>query len=163
MVLGQVKWFNAKAGFGFVTVLEGERKESEVFVHHSGLKVEKAQFRYLVEGEYVSLEVSESTSGANKFQGANVTGVLGGRLMCETRSEASLATSEYKSGAPRDTKSGAPRDTKSGAPRDAKSGAPRDTKSGAPRDTKSGTTKSGAPRYTKVDTKHKPTPELAEE
>jgi cold shock CspA family protein len=163
MVLGQVKWFNAKAGFGFVTVLEGERKESEVFVHHSGLKVEKAQFRYLVEGEYVSLEVSESTSGANKFQGANVTGVLGGRLMCETRSEASLATSEYKSGAPRDTKSGAPRDTKSGAPRDAKSGAPRDTKSGAPRDTKSGTTKSGAPRYTKVDTKHTPTPELAEE
>ena len=160
MVLGQVKWFNAKAGFGFVTVLEGERKESEVFVHHSGLTVEKAQFRYLVEGEYVSLEVSESTSGANKFQGANVTGVLGGRLMCETRSEASLATTEYKSGTP---KSGAPRDTKSGAPRDTKSGAPRDTKSGAPRDTKSVTTKSGAPRYTKVETKHIPTPELAEE
>ncbi len=50
----RVKWFNAKAGYGFATLLEDDR---EVFVHHSGIEVKKEQFRYLVEGEYISLEL----------------------------------------------------------------------------------------------------------
>ena len=87
MVLGQVKWFNAKAGFGFVTVLEGENKGKEIFAHHSGVKTSKEQFRYLVEGEYVEMEVSESEKGEHKHQSKMVTGVMGGKLMCEVREE----------------------------------------------------------------------------
>ena len=89
VVVVQVKWFNAKAGFGFGIILEGERKEKEVFIHHSALKVKKEQFRYLVEGEYVEMEVSVSETEKNKYQGSNVTGMLGGKLMCEIRQEAS--------------------------------------------------------------------------
>jgi cold shock CspA family protein len=79
----RVKWFNAKAGYGFATLLDDER---EVFVHHSGIEVKKEQFRYLVEGEYISLELKECE--AHKYQGVKVRGVRGGKLMCETREEA---------------------------------------------------------------------------
>jgi cold shock CspA family protein len=90
MVVGQVKWFNAKAGFGFVTV-GGE----DVFVHHSEVVVGKEQFRYLVEGEYVELSVSKKV-GEEKRQGSQITGVGGGRVMCEVRAAAAEASSEYK-------------------------------------------------------------------
>ena len=88
MEQGQGKWFNAKAGYGFVTTLGGENKGREVFVHHSGLNVKSEQFRYLVEGEYVEMKVSES-KGNEKWQGGEVTGIGGGRLMCETRAASS--------------------------------------------------------------------------
>ena len=88
--MGQVKWFNAKAGFGFVTVMT-----TDVFVHHSEIKVRTEQFRYLVEGEYVELKVSKSEG--EKSQGSEITGIGGGRLMCEVRAEASEAANEYKS------------------------------------------------------------------
>ena len=91
MVVGQVKWFNAKAGFGFVTV-----GSEDVFVHHSEIKVGKEQFRYLVEGEYVELTVTKKT-GEEKRQGSEITGIGGGRVMCEVRAAASEATNEYKS------------------------------------------------------------------
>jgi CspA family cold shock protein len=78
-VLGCVKWFNAKAGYGFVTDKDLGR---DVFVHHSGLKVTKEQFRYLVEGEYVEMKVTEE---GGRYTGTEVTGVRGGKLMCETR------------------------------------------------------------------------------
>ena len=81
MVQGRVKWFNAKAGYGFATNLE---ESTDVFIHHTGLKVGKDQFRYLVEGEYVEMEVSEKEG---KRTGTEVTGIKGGKLMCETRSE----------------------------------------------------------------------------
>jgi len=90
MVVGQVKWFNAKAGFGFVTV-----ESEDVFVHHSEIKVGKEQFRYLVEGEYVELKVSKNV-GEEKRHGSEIRGIGGGRVMCEVRAAASEATSEYK-------------------------------------------------------------------
>ena len=90
MVVGQVKWFNAKAGFGFVTV-----GSEDVFVHHSEIQVGKEQFRYLVEGEYVELTVTKK-AGEEKRQGSGITGIGGGRVMCEVRAAAAEATSEYK-------------------------------------------------------------------
>jgi cold shock CspA family protein len=83
MVQGRVKWFNAKAGYGFVTNLE---TNTDTFVHHTGLKVSKEQFRYLVEGEYVEMNVSEREG---KSTGTELTGVRGGKLMCETRNDTS--------------------------------------------------------------------------
>jgi len=86
MEQGRVKWFNAKAGYGFVTSLKTNK---DVFVHHSELKVGKEQFRYLLEGEYLEMEVTE-TEG--KSTGKSVRGIGGGKLMCETRTESASAS-----------------------------------------------------------------------
>lgn len=87
---GRVKWFNNKTGFGFISVVGGndEHKDaSEIFVHHSAVKVSQEQYRYLVEGEYVEFSVVETESGVHKFQAGDVRGVKGGMLFCETRHE----------------------------------------------------------------------------
>ena len=34
-LIGRVKWFNNKAGYGFITVTDGSRSGTDVFVHHS--------------------------------------------------------------------------------------------------------------------------------
>ena len=84
---GVVKWFNNSAGYGFLTVVSDDNKGTDVFVHHTALKVEDEQYRYLVQGEYVDFSHTEAESGDHKFQASNVTGVCGGKLMCETRNE----------------------------------------------------------------------------
>jgi cold shock CspA family protein len=94
---GRVKWFNNKTGFGFITALtdsEGVQEGSDVFVHHSAIKVSQEQYRYLVQGEYVvfvlsNLKASDTNAAASKheFQAVDVTGVHGGKLICETRWE----------------------------------------------------------------------------
>ena len=48
---GCVKWFNMKTGFGFLTVVRGGgsgelKVGSEVFVHHSNVKVQEEQYRF---------------------------------------------------------------------------------------------------------------------
>ena len=84
---GRVKWFNNRAGYGFVTALNYDQENVDVFVHHSGVKVENEQYRYLVQGEYVSFNISRSDNKDHKSQATNVRGVLGGMLMCETHLE----------------------------------------------------------------------------
>lgn len=94
---GRVKWFNNKTGFGFITALsdsDGVKEGSDVFVHHSSIKVAQEQYRYLVQGEYLEFELSKIADSSNKheFQAANVSGVKGGKLICETRWESRLAS-----------------------------------------------------------------------
>ena len=87
---GRVKWFNNKTGFGFITIVGGNdqfKDASEIFAHHSAIKVSQEQYRYLVEGEYVEFSVSSTASGDHKFQAADIRGVKGGKLFCETRHE----------------------------------------------------------------------------
>jgi CspA family cold shock protein len=48
---GRVKWFNNSAGYGFITVTDGDKSGSDVFVHHSALEVESQQYKYLIQGE----------------------------------------------------------------------------------------------------------------
>ena len=81
--LGIVKWFNNKAGFGFVTTLGDESKD--VFVHHSGVSVNREQYKYLVQGEYVEFNLSKSDNNDHEWQAIDVTGIQNGPLMCETR------------------------------------------------------------------------------
>jgi len=93
---GRVKWFNNKAGYGFITVTDGPRSGSDIFVHHSTIQVEDQQYKYLVQGEYVDFDIIKSSSGEHEWQSLNVHGINGGKLMCETRHEFKLARTAYK-------------------------------------------------------------------
>jgi len=84
---GRVKWFNNKAGYGFVTIIIGEKQGEDIFVHHSGVKVNSEQYKYLVQGEYVEFDLKTSENTEHPFQAFGVTGVGSGKLMCETRTE----------------------------------------------------------------------------
>ncbi len=44
---GCVKWFNNKSGYGFINVVGGDNTGTDVFVHHSAIKVDTEQYRYL--------------------------------------------------------------------------------------------------------------------
>ena len=100
-ILGRVKWFNNRAGFGFVTVLSGDKKNEDVFVHHTGINVDTEQYKYLVQGEYVSFVLKESDSSEHPYQAGSVRGVLEGPLMCETRNANRSAREEDGEGGPR--------------------------------------------------------------
>ena len=82
---GRVKWFNNKAGYGFITATTGTQAGTDVFAHHSGLAVANQQYRYLVQGEYVEFQMNSVEGGAHRFQAADVSGIGRGMLMCETR------------------------------------------------------------------------------
>jgi len=86
VLTGRVKWFNNKSGFGFITVTDGEKSGTDVFVHHSAISVHSEQYRFLVQGEYVEFSLSEA-NGDHEFQASGVKGIKGGKLMCETRNE----------------------------------------------------------------------------
>ena len=95
--IGQVKWFNTKTGFGFLTVLsEGEYQNKDIFVHHSDLTVPEDQYRYLVMGEYVQFQMME-TDDEHKVKASSVTGMLGARLMCQVRNENQRTTGDRRS------------------------------------------------------------------
>lgn len=84
---GRVKWFNNKAGYGFITVSRGEHNGEDVFVHHSAIEVAQEQYRYLVQGEYVDFTLCEVNDENHKWQAGSVKGINNGKLMCETRFE----------------------------------------------------------------------------
>lgn len=86
---GKVKWFNNKAGYGFITLnssdpLDAELNNSDIFVHHSVINVKSEQYKYLVQGEYVELSLIPAKN-QYKYQANNVSGVGGGNLLCESR------------------------------------------------------------------------------
>jgi len=101
---GMVKWFNNKSGFGFITVLgESPLSGKDVFVHYSAIRVTNSQYKYLVQGEYVDFNLVKSDSDKHEYNAADITGVKGGAIMCETR-KLSLSTQPV-SAAPRAYKS----------------------------------------------------------
>lgn len=95
-LIGRVKWFNNKAGYGFITVTDGPRSGSDIFVHHSVVNVENQQYKYLVQGEYVEFDLVRTQSEKHEWQASSVSGIKGGKLMCETRHELKVARTEYK-------------------------------------------------------------------
>jgi CspA family cold shock protein len=97
LFIGRVKWFNNKAGYGFITVTDGSRSGSDIFVHHSAVDVENQQYKYLVQGEYVEFGLVKTTSGDHEWQASSVNGIKGGKLMCETRNELKISRNSYKS------------------------------------------------------------------
>lgn len=77
--LGQVKWFDNKLGYGFVTVISEEHRGDDIFVHQTNVHPLQSEYRTLLKGEYVSLNISDDS----KRQALDVTGVLGGSLRCD--------------------------------------------------------------------------------
>ena len=58
MKQGNVKWFNNRKGFGFITDDDGE----DVFVHYSSINMDG--FRTIAEGARVEFEVVTGEKGA---------------------------------------------------------------------------------------------------
>lgn len=97
LIIGRVKWFNNKSGYGFITVTDGPKTGTDIFVHHSAIGVSSKQYKYLVQGEYVEFSLSHIEGGSHPFQAAGVCGIKNGKLMCETRRDLRLLRSDYKS------------------------------------------------------------------
>jgi len=64
MAKGQVKWFDQKKGYGFITQEDGD----DIFVHYSAIN--RDGFKTLEEGDEVEFEVSQGKKG---LQATNVT------------------------------------------------------------------------------------------
>ena len=92
---GRVKWFNNKAGYGFISITDGAQAGTDVFVHHSAIGVSSEQYKYLIQGEYISFTLSPTQNDTHKFQATSVLGINGGKLMCETRREFKMSRSTY--------------------------------------------------------------------
>ena len=85
---GCVKWFNNRAGYGFITVTGGDHKDEDIFIHHTQIDVSEEQYKYLVQGEYVQFTLSTvDNSNSHKYQAGDIKGMKGGKLLCETRNE----------------------------------------------------------------------------
>ena len=91
--IGQVKWFNNKAGYGFITTT-GIHGENDVFAHYTTIQASNTQYKYLVLGEYVEFQMIKSVNQSHEFQATTITGINGGRLMCETRQMNRLTNTE---------------------------------------------------------------------
>ena len=84
-LIGRVKWFNNKAGYGFITTMTNNPlKGNDIFVHHTSIDVENEQYKYLVQGEYVQYQIVRSTDSEHEYQALHIQVILGGKLLCET-------------------------------------------------------------------------------
>lgn len=63
-MIGKVKWFDSKKGYGFILTDEGR----EIFVHYTGIVAEG--FKALTEGQSVEFEIGSNEKGE---QAVNVT------------------------------------------------------------------------------------------
>jgi cold shock CspA family protein len=74
---GMVKWFNNKAGFGFITVCgDNEYSNKDIFVHYSSIRLTNSQYKYLVQGEYVDFTIMKSQNEKHEYHATDITGVL---------------------------------------------------------------------------------------
>lgn len=92
---GRVKWFNSKAGYGFLTVFGGEHADKDIFVHYSSIRVKNSQYKYLVQGEYVEFTLVKSENEKHEYHAADVYGIQGGMIMCETQRQQASTKPRY--------------------------------------------------------------------
>jgi cold shock CspA family protein len=83
-LIGRVKWFNSKSGFGFITVCDGAHKDNDIFTHFTSLRGDSTQYKYMVQGEYVEFVLSTSENEQHEFIATDVSGINGGLMMCDT-------------------------------------------------------------------------------
>lgn len=99
---GMVKWFNNKSGFGFITVCgDGEFNGKDIFAHYSSIRVTNSQYKYLVQGEYIDFVLSKSENEKHEYHAMDITGVMNGPILCETRRIVSAMQNDDKKGSSR--------------------------------------------------------------
>ena len=59
-MIGTVKWFDSKKGYGFILTDDG----GEIFVHYTGIVAEG--FKALTEGQNVEFEIAENERGGRQ-------------------------------------------------------------------------------------------------
>ena len=59
-MIGKVKWFDSKKGYGFILTDDG----GEIFVHYTGIVAEG--FKALTEGQNVEFEIAENERGGRQ-------------------------------------------------------------------------------------------------
>lgn len=98
---GCVKWFNRSGGWGFITITNEGHSDEEIFVRWDNLSCEG--YKYLVQGEYVefSIDFKPESQEGRQYQAANVSGVNGGKLMCETHREQRVSAAKHRQQLPR--------------------------------------------------------------
>ncbi len=84
-IVGRVKWFNSKSGFGFITVISGSRAGEDIFAHYSSVRGEQNQYKTLIQGEYVEFILAKSESEQHEYHATDISGIQGGMLMCDTQ------------------------------------------------------------------------------
>jgi CspA family cold shock protein len=102
-ITGRVKWFNSKAGYGFITACEGELTDKDIFVHYSSIKSEASHYKYLTQGEYVDFSLTKPTNEKHEYHAVDVSGVKGGPILCETRRLSALASRAESDGGDRES------------------------------------------------------------
>jgi CspA family cold shock protein len=83
---GQVKWFNKKAGYGFITCTNSDFSGKDIFVHYRSLN-NGEHYKYLIQGEYVEFSIGKPEKDNFEHTAINITGVNGGKIICETKNE----------------------------------------------------------------------------
>ena len=100
--IGYVKWFNKKQGFGFIHVLNGDNKGTDIFVHFSSIRrnespleqpdqQQQSQYKFLIQGEYVEFLIENAVKDNHKYHAVDITGILENNILCETRHIANIS------------------------------------------------------------------------
>lgn len=99
--LGCVKWFNNKKGYGYVTVKEGPLVNEDIFTHHTAITIADGQYRYLVAGEYIHIQVKDYEGSNHLYQANTVKAPCdNGTIMCEVRSTQQLRPKRFEPSSP---------------------------------------------------------------
>lgn len=84
-MVGRVKWFDIKKGYGFATVVEGDYVGQDVFIHYKDIDNNESSYKYLIQGEYIKFVLETITNGKTiTKQGVCINALNGGKLLCET-------------------------------------------------------------------------------
>ena len=75
---GRVKWFNKKKGYGFITLLNNDEEDKDVFFHFSSIVSDN--FKILFPGEYVSFD---TITVEDKVNCTNIRGIMGRELLID--------------------------------------------------------------------------------
>lgn len=83
--IGKVEWFDRRLGYGFIHILKGEYKGTDVFCHYSNIQ-SNSPYKRLIPGECVSLIITENPEeeGNKRLSSSSVTGIFGSELMCDS-------------------------------------------------------------------------------
>ena len=60
MLEGEVKWFDSRRGYGFISRNDGS---DDIFVHYSSIEGPESEYKTLYEGDKVKFDVKESRKG----------------------------------------------------------------------------------------------------